>query len=200
MSATLTGPALREWREAHGWFRKDLAAALGAWGDKASVNWEAGRCRIPAQVVAYVAQHPAPPSSSRYPMTPEGLRAAVTQWPTYAAWCVWWGVSNASLYRWLAGAFALPLPLRAWLRAGAPTTWGAKGCAGRGGRRIPGARYAGEPISRPGLTRWHQVAGIGWVPPEGYCDPLHDVLRLRGCAQCGYRADCVAMFGKGQAS
>lgn len=119
----LTPDAIQTWREAHGWDRPSVARVLGV-SDGLIGMYERGERRPTAALAAYIAAHPAPLAVNRYPATTDGLLAAIgADWPHKCAWCQWWGTSEVSLYRWLAGEFELPVEVRAWLRAGAPREW-----------------------------------------------------------------------------
>ncbi len=180
------GPALRAWRHGHGYYSHEVGLLFGVTG-AAVRQWERERNAMPAGVPAYLWQHPVPPSCPDYPPTIEGLRRAISQWPSQEAWCRWWGprFCFATLFRWLQGKYHIPLAVRVWLAAGAPLTWRGRPAPSKGRPPTPLALRTTVPAD------WIPL-GTGQVaPPAGYCDPDRDALRLPGCAWCCYRAECA---------
>ncbi len=180
---------LRQWRHGHGYTSEEAGTLFGRTG-AAVRQWERRRYRIPADVIAYTGTHPVLPINHEYPPTPEGLRRAISQWPTQAAWCRWWGPTcYSTLHRWLRGQMRIPRRVQAWLTAGAPLTWH--------GRPAPPKVRPPSPLARRVRVPFDWIAiGDGRVaPPAGYCDPERDALRLPGCAWCCYRAECADLEG-----
>ncbi len=180
------GARVRAWRLGHGLRSYELGATFRVTGS-AIRAWECGRNPVPHCVLAYIAARPVPPPHPEFPPTPEGLRRALSQWPSQRAWCGWWGaVSYQAVWRWLRQQHPIAPEVRRWLSAGAPLTW-------EGRPTVEDARPPSPPIGP--TPDWVPLPGLGYAPPAGYCDPERDALRLPGCAWCCYRAECAALAG-----
>ncbi len=182
------GP-LRAWRHSLG-LTSEAAGRLWDVTGSAVRQWERRGRPTPDHVRVYLLLHPAPPPCNEYPPTPEGLRRAVSRWPTRRAWCRWWrpGLAYPTLFRYLRARLPLPRPIQAWLRAGAPLDWQ--------GRVAPRVVYPPPPPApREHVpTDWIRLGPGRVAPPAGYCDPDVDALRLPGCGWCCYRADCQEIY------
>ncbi len=184
------GQRLRQWRHGHGYTSEEAGALFGRTG-AAVRQWERRRYTVPAAVLAYTWHHPVPTTQTEYPPTPEGLRRAISRWPTQAAWCRWWGPTvYPTLHRWLQGKLPIPRSLQVWLCVGAPLSWR--------GRPTPPKLRPPSPVARRTRVPFDWIAlGNGRVaPPAGYCDPERDALRLPGCAWCCYRSECQDLQGE----
>lgn len=119
----VSAATLIAWREAHGWSQGQCARALH-YAQSTWHSWERQRKRIPPDVAAFMAAHPAPaplpsavalPGALRNMMRRTGLR--IRELAEFA------GVSELTAIRWCAGRCRLPVGVRAWMRAGCPRLW-----------------------------------------------------------------------------
>jgi transcriptional regulator with XRE-family HTH domain len=118
----MTGPELRRWRRCSGLTQRELAYRVGYQPPNVTAMETGARPVMPA-VEAYVRAHPAPEHTGDYTLDPAGLERALRTFGSYAVFARWWGVAELTLRRWRFGEQSLPMPLRAWLRAGAPHRW-----------------------------------------------------------------------------
>lgn len=119
----MTGAELKTWRERHGLTRRDLAWRIQRRPQQVAAM-ECGRASILPRVAAYVAAYPVPPVDLTYPLTGAGLVQAMRDRRlSVDVVAAGWHRARQSVWRWQAEYHALPLAVRAWLRAGAPWPW-----------------------------------------------------------------------------